>query len=153
MKLKNTISQLSVVALTALSLTVGGCASHRERVGFDLHNFPQMPTQPIELAKLEKIFNYEQVGVASWYGPRFEGRKTANGERFNSAEMTCAHRYLPFGSYLRVINLENMKEVVVRVNDRGPYIGKRVIDLSRQAAKVLEFHDDGLTKVRITRVL
>lgn len=78
---------------------------------------------------------YVKRGVASWYGKRFNGRRTASGERFNKNELTCAHRWLPFGSLVRVTNTNNGESVIVRVNDRGPYIGRRIIDLSDAAAR------------------
>lgn len=76
-------------------------------------------------------------GVASWYGPRFHGRLTANGERFSMHEFTAAHRTLPFGTRLRVTNESNGRSVLVRINDRGPYIKGRIIDLSRAAAQAI----------------
>lgn len=82
-------------------------------------------------------------GVASWYGPGFHGRKTANGERFNMHEMTAAHKTLPFGTRVLVQNPRTGKEVVVRINDRGPFIKGRVIDLSKAAAKALGIHARG----------
>lgn len=90
-----------------------------------------------------------QVGMASYYGKRFHGRKTANGERFDMNKLTAAHRSYPFGTVLRVTNLRNNKQVKVRVNDRGPYVGRRVIDLSKRAAKELGFVSRGVTKVKI----
>ena len=78
-----------------------------------------------------------QSGIASWYGPGFHGRKTANGETFNMDGLTAAHRWLPFGSWVRVQNMVNGRSVDVRINDRGPFIKQRIIDLSRAAAKAL----------------
>ena len=89
------------------------------------------------------------VGVASYYGPGFVNRPTANGERFDPRQLTAAHRTLPFGTRVRVTNLENGRQVVVRINDRGPYRKGRVIDLSRAAARRLGFVEDGVTNVRI----
>lgn len=89
------------------------------------------------------------IGVASYYGPGFVNQPTANGERFDPREMTAAHRTLPFGTRVRVTNLENGRQVVVRINDRGPYRKGRVIDLSRAAARRLGFVQDGVTNVRI----
>lgn len=86
-------------------------------------------------------------GTASWYGKRFHGRKTANGERYNMHELTAAHKKLPFGTLLEVTNLTNNKRIIVRVNDRGPYAGRRVLDLSYAAAKKLDFVSNGTTKV------
>ncbi len=88
-------------------------------------------------------------GVASWYGPGFVGRLTANGERFNPAELTAAHKTLPFGTRLRVVNLTTGRSVVVRINDRGPYAGNRIIDLSREAARQIGMIDDGVAQVRL----
>ncbi|MGH8478530.1 MAG: septal ring lytic transglycosylase RlpA family protein [Gammaproteobacteria bacterium] len=92
---------------------------------------------------------FEQVGVASWYGPGFHGKETANGEVYNQNEITAAHRSLPLGTRAQVTNLENGKSVEVRINDRGPYVGKRVIDLSRAAAGRLGMVDEGTVSVKI----
>lgn len=88
-------------------------------------------------------------GEASYYGPGFAGRPTANGERFNPAEMTAAHRTLPFGSKLRVTNTRNGQSVVVRVNDRGPYAHNRIIDLSQGAAKEIGMIQSGTAHVKL----
>jgi rare lipoprotein A len=90
-----------------------------------------------------------QVGLASYYGSDFAGRRTANGERFDPRAMTAAHRTLPLGTRVRVTNLENGRQVVVRINDRGPYRKGRVLDLSHAAARKLGFVDDGVAHVRI----
>jgi rare lipoprotein A len=90
-----------------------------------------------------------QIGVASYYGKQFHGRKTANGERFDMNKLTAAHRTYPFGTVLQVTNLRNNKRITVRVNDRGPYVGGRVIDLSKRAAQELGFINSGVTKVKI----
>ncbi len=86
-------------------------------------------------------------GQASWYGPGFHGRKTANGERYDQRAMTAAHKTLPFGSLVRVRSLVNGKEVDVRINDRGPFIGGRVIDVSRAAAEALGMMGVGVKPV------
>ena len=88
-------------------------------------------------------------GVASYYAHRFNGRKTASGERFNMLDMTAAHRKLAFGTHVHVKNLENGREIIVRINDRGPYVGDRVIDLSLAAARELEMVDSGIAAVDI----
>lgn len=93
-----------------------------------------------------------QAGIASYYGPGFHGRRTASGERFNQNAMTAAHRTLPFGSRVRVINLGNGKAVVVRVNDRGPFVRGRVVDISRGAAIQLGMIHRGVIRVCISRV-
>ncbi|PWE17184.1 hypothetical protein DDZ18_05675 [Marinicauda salina] len=89
------------------------------------------------------------TGVASWYGPGFHGNLTANGEIFDQTKLTAAHRTLPLPSLARVTRLDTGESVVVRVNDRGPYAGDRIIDLSRAAAAALGFIEDGVTEVRV----
>jgi rare lipoprotein A len=96
--------------------------------------------------------NYSKVGTASWYGDDFHGRYTANGEIFDMHAISAASPTLPLPSYARVTNLENNRSLVVRVNDRGPYVGDRVIDLSVRAAKLLGYHGDGLAKVKVEYV-
>ena len=91
-------------------------------------------------------------GLASWYGGKFHGRKTASGERFDKHAMTAAHRSLPFGTRVKVTNLENGRSVIVRINDRGPFAKKRIIDVSRAAARKLGMLQAGLVRVKI-RVL
>ncbi|MGL5336548.1 MAG: septal ring lytic transglycosylase RlpA family protein [Enterovibrio sp.] len=93
---------------------------------------------------------FEQSGLASWYGPRYHGKPTASGEKFNMHAFTAAHRALPFGTKVKIINLKNNQQVTVQINDRGPYSGKRIIDVSQAAAKQLGMLQSGLTKVKIT---
>ncbi|RRA49510.1 septal ring lytic transglycosylase RlpA family protein [Acidipila sp. EB88] len=91
--------------------------------------------------------HWYQVGRASWYGGGFQGQPTASGENYNMTDLTCAHRSLPLGTLIRVTNLVNHKSVVVRVNDRGPFLASRVVDLSYAAAHFLGF--SGTTAVRL----
>lgn len=93
--------------------------------------------------------NYSESGIASWYGPNFHGKFTANGEIFDQNDVTAAHRTLPMPSIVRVTNLENGRVLVVRVNDRGPYVNNRILDLSRHAAQLLGFADQGTARVRV----
>ncbi|MDA1325446.1 MAG: septal ring lytic transglycosylase RlpA family protein [Proteobacteria bacterium] len=95
---------------------------------------------------------YDKVGEASWYGKRYHGRTTANGESFDMNALTAAHRRLPFGTLVRVTNLSNKRSLVVRINDRGPYAGGRIIDLSKRAAALLGFEQLGVVKVRVQTV-
>ncbi|HTS59103.1 MAG TPA: septal ring lytic transglycosylase RlpA family protein [Terriglobales bacterium] len=90
-----------------------------------------------------------QVGTASWYGSYFEGRLTASGEPFNMDDLTAAHPTLPLGSLVRVTNLQNGRRTYVRINDRGPVVEGRIIDLSRRAAEILQFKGQGLQQVRL----
>lgn len=98
------------------------------------------------------IFCFEEIGVASWYGPNFHGKLTANGERFNTYDYTAAHKTLPFNSIVKVISLENNKEVIVRINDRGPFAKGRIIDLSKTAANELDMMKKGTMNVKIVLV-
>ncbi len=123
--------RLRDLSLLLILFTVSACASYRP--------VTRHPSSP----------SYKQDGVASWYGPGFQGRKTANGERFDPNALTCAHRTLPFGTVVRVTNLENNKMVTVRVNDRGPFRESRLIDLSLEAARVLNFVKQGMTHVHV----
>ncbi|OGG94259.1 MAG: hypothetical protein A2527_05000 [Candidatus Lambdaproteobacteria bacterium RIFOXYD2_FULL_50_16] len=91
----------------------------------------------------------QMLGHASWYGPGFHGKKTANGERYNQSGMTAAHKLLPMGTWVRVTNQENGKSVVVRVNDRGPYKKNRIIDLTHTAAQRLSFDKKGTASVKL----
>ena len=100
---------------------------------------PPPPEQPV----------FHQEGTASWYGTFHQGRVTANGETFDLEAMTAAHRTLPFNVVVRVTNLANGKTIKVRINDRGPYVGRRIIDLSERAARDLGMQQAGTTQVRI----
>ncbi len=92
---------------------------------------------------------YTETGMASWYGKKFHGRRTANGERYDMNALTAAHPRLPFGTVVRVTSLDNGRSVVVRINDRGPFKKGRIIDLSRAAARKLHMIKRGVVKVRL----
>src|SRR4051812_23860679 len=100
----------------------------------------------------EEDVDYRAEGMASWYGDDFHGRQTANGEVFDMASLTAAHPTLPMPCYARVTNLSNGKSLIVRVNDRGPYHGNRLIDVSNKAAELLEFKGNGVARVRVEYV-
>lgn len=121
------------------------------------HQQPQVKPKAIPMApkaapRSQKIAKAEQkpyqVGSASWYGKQFHGKTTASGEDFDMFEFTAAHRKLPLGTFVKVTNLKNGKWIIVRVNDRGPYVGDRIMDLSYSAARMLNFRD-GVERVRI----
>jgi len=105
----------------------------------------------LEVRKQVKTKPY-QVGTASWYGETFQGKPTASGEPYEMYDMTAAHLSLPMGSYVKVTNLRNGKAVIVRVNDRGPVVPGRIIDLSYGAAQALQFRHRGLQRVRLDLV-
>ena len=103
-----------------------------------------IPDKPFELSFIEE-------GEASWYGQGFHGKKTASGERFDTNEMTAAHKTLPFGKLIKVTNLSNDEFVIVRINDRGPFVRGRIIDLSQAAKNAIKM--GGTTKVKLEEVI
>ncbi|GBF79440.1 RlpA lipoprotein [Aphanothece sacrum FPU1] len=109
----------------------------------------QTPQSGYATQGMQKRVAATRKGMASWYGPGFHGRLTANGERYNQYELTAAHRNLPFGTQVRVTNLSNGRTIIVRINDRGPYAHGRIIDLSKGAAKILGLVSSGVAPVQI----
>ncbi len=97
----------------------------------------------------KKNLNYDEKGIASWYGPKFHGKPTANGEIFNQYKLTAAHKTLPIPSAVKVTNLKNNLSLIIRINDRGPFVNDRIIDLSYQSAKELKLLDAGTGFVRV----
>jgi rare lipoprotein A len=148
------------IALASLAALLAACSTAPERIG------PAYPHGTTSEGGVYKIGNpyqigdtwyypreqpdYDETGIASWYGPDFYGHRTANGEMYDGTQMTAAHRTLPMPVNVRVTNLENGRSVVVRVNDRGPYAKGRIIDLSAAAAKALDVVSNGTAKVRVT---
>lgn len=108
------------------------------------------PGNPADLHPVKSFKHWIEIGQASWYGLKFQGRKTATGESFDMNLMTCAHRSLPLGSWVKVTNLKNRKSVVVRVNDRGPALDDRIVDLSYAAAQAVGLR--GVGKVRLDKM-
>lgn len=143
-------SNLNSLAITERS----GDKIRRETIAAKI----QVPKEePSVIDKLNDVASntvrrFSQTGVASWYGRQFHGRKTANGETFDMNALTAAHRSLPLNCYIRVTNKNNGKSVVVRVNDRGPFHGNRVVDLSYGAAKNLGITNSGTASVSIESV-
>ena len=124
-----------------LALAVSATVIASPPVKRDAHPAPSIP---------QNTHRWFQIGKASWYGRAFQGKRTADGERFDMNSMTCAHRTLPLGSWLRVTNLRNQRSTFVRVNDRGPYEANTIVDLSYAAAQRLGVL--GKTKVRVEQV-
>ncbi|MBC8337557.1 MAG: septal ring lytic transglycosylase RlpA family protein [Rhodospirillales bacterium] len=94
-------------------------------------------------------YDYEETGIASWYGAQFHGRRTANGETYDMNALTAAHRTLPMPSYVRVTNLQNGRSLILKVNDRGPFARNRIIDISRRGSQLLGFQNAGTARVRV----
>lgn len=134
------LSMFASVALVG-AFAVSGCSSEHPN-GQD--KLTQLGKDSADAKPLHK-----EVGEASWYGPGFQGKETANGETFDQKELTAAHPTLPMGTKAKVTNLENGKKVDVRINDRGPYAGDRAIDLSGAAANKLDMKGDGTAQVKI----
>lgn len=114
----------------------------------EIANLPPPPEPKAPQVSLGPI-RFQIRGLASWYGPGFHGRRSASGERFNQNALTAAHRSLPFGTRVQVTNLNNGQSVIVRINDRGPFVGGRVIDLSAAAARMLGMMRSGVAPVRL----
>jgi rare lipoprotein A len=110
---------------------------------------PKSDLEPKKEAKSDDK-SFDEVGYCSWYGEQFQNKPTASGEPFDKAQLTAAHRTLPFGSEVKVLNLENKKETIVKINDRGPFNKARIIDVSEKAAEELDFKQAGVTKVGLT---
>lgn len=137
-------SRIFVIILSIFTIHFCSLKSSRSKIEIknDAHSPETTGTQP----KKENIF---QSGIASWYGKKFHGRRTANGEIFDMYKLTAAHNTLPFNTIIEVKNIENKIKVIVRINDRGPFIKNRIIDLSYKAAKKLNMDEAGTAKVNI----
>lgn len=156
--MKNIVLLLSLSALFIL----GGCAE-AELVSHVAKQIPGVSSSqskgtfkvgsPYKIAgkyyRPQESYTLVETGIASWYGPNFHGKKTANGEYFNQNELTAAHRTLQLPSLVRVTNLDNGRSLIVRVNDRGPFSKGRIIDVSKRAAELLDFKIKGTAKVRL----
>ncbi len=146
---KFTVGIKALLFLTTM-LFVSSCTSSR-RFSSDI-----MGSKPSRSVEVGQNYNKKDLtgkvimGKASYYADKFHGRQTASGEIFNMNNMTCAHKTLSFGTRLLVKNLNNGKTVIVRVNDRGPFVGNRVIDLSKAAAQKLDMISSGVIDVEIT---
>jgi rare lipoprotein A len=141
---------LRAVLIGVLCATLAGCAADKGRYAgtgaYKVGN-PYLINGVWYYPKEDPF--YDETGIASWYGPDFHGKATANGERYDMEALTAAHRTLPLPTVVRVTNLENGRSLRLRVNDRGPYARGRIIDVSRRAAHLLGFHANGTARVRV----
>ena len=135
------------IAASLMLLAVAGCTSRAPEVGVYKLGQPYQIDGRWYYPEFDP--NYDQVGVASWYGPGFHGRRTSSLEPYDQHDLTAAHRTLPLGTWARVTNLNNGRSVQVYVNDRGPYVDGRLIDLSYGAAQAIGMVDLGVAPVRI----
>jgi rare lipoprotein A len=149
------------VLCLALALLVSGCGKAIIRAPYGARCYtPTGPTGPGYQVPSYQVFGktyypllaadgYVEEGMASWYGPEFQGLRTSSGEPFDMNAISCAHRTLPLGTTLQVTNLSNGRQAVVRVNDRGPFVDGRIVDLSLGTAKLLEMEGPGVVPVRL----
>lgn len=143
---------------TVIALMVSGTAAINQAQAAGINKKSQSATfrsykvKGVRYHPLLNADNFSQTGKASWYGPGFHGKKTSNGERYNMNALTAAHKTLPLGTLVRVSNLSNGKSIIVRINDRGPFHGNRIIDLSKAAATKLGFIRNGMANVRVETI-
>lgn len=159
MRFADAISKIRPLVLFLIVINVlGGCAetelaSHLAKKGRSQTQGTFKVGDPYKVGgqwyNPTETYEYTQTGIASWYGPEFHGKRTANGEKFDMNELTAAHKTLQMPSLVRVTNLENGKSIIVRINDRGPFSRGRVIDMSSKAADLLGFKGRGTAKVRL----
>jgi len=145
-----------VALLAALGLVLSACGGPSSMFGGHVPHPTYKVGAPYTVKGITYYphvdYNYDQVGMASWYGEAFQGQHTANGEVYDLNELTAAHTTLPLPTIVEVVNLENNRALRIRVNDRGPFAKGRIIDLSRRAAQILGFERNGSARVRV-RVL
>jgi rare lipoprotein A len=149
--MRRRIAESLAVVLAVASLGAGAASGPNSSEAAKVVNKPTVQTVSRRSTKPTKNKPYE-VGTASWYGEYFQGKQTASGEPFDMQALTAAHPTLPLGSFVRVTNLNNGRAIVVKINDRGPVVEGRIIDLSYNTARILGFDHRGLQKVRLDLV-
>lgn len=157
----------AALLIASLLLSISGCGKRSVPTSPDMSPRPPAPSAPgpvpkgtfkpysiggIQYYPLSSADGFEQTGIASWYGDDFHGKKTANGEIYDMYAMTCAHKVLPMNTYVRITNTKNNKVVTLRVNDRGPFVGSRIVDLSHAGAAALDVIGPGTAPVRLEAV-
>jgi len=138
-----------IIAISALLFS--GCAMNNYSTQVRDYQIVETSKDTQSYKKLthNQLKNLKQIGIASYYGPRWNGRRTANGEILNLNELTAAHKTLPFNTIVKVTDLDTGRSIIVRINDRGPYISGRVIDLTDSAAKELGILNKGIARVKL----
>ena len=145
---------IKVISIISLFTITVGILNLGDTSASDNNNFAKVIISKDAEPNLSKI-SLDDLGImtASWYGPRFHGKTTANGEIYNQMALTAAHKYLPFGTLLHVTNLKNGRSIIVRINDRGPYIEGRDLDLSKGTAKSLGILHKGVVKLKVEELV
>lgn len=145
------IKVLSIISLVVLSV---GLINLGDTSAGDNHGLPKVSISKDAEPNLVPVeLNEMGIMTASWYGPRFHGKTTANGEIYNQMALTAAHKSLPFGTLLQITNFRNGKSIIVRINDRGPYIDGRDLDLSKGTAKTLGILHKGVVRVKVQEIV
>lgn len=153
------INTKAIISLLAVGLfLLSSCSTGRQPVSVST-KYPPKATYPRPYQVFGKWYQpipdskgYRERGIASWYGDDFHGKKTSNGEIYNMHDMTAAHKTLPLGTIVKVLNLDNNKEITVRINDRGPFVNKRIIDLSYEAAKRIGIVGPGTCSAEVAAI-
>ncbi len=141
-----------LLAALAAALFLAGCASKAPvpgPTGREPATLRPYTIKGVTYVPLRSARGYREEGIASWYGPGFHGKRTSNGEIYDQYQLTCAHKLLPMHTKVRVTNLENGRSMTLRVNDRGPFVAGRIIDLSQAGARELGVHARGTARVRV----
>jgi rare lipoprotein A len=147
--MRRRLAESLAIVLSVASLGAGAASGPGRSEAAKVILPPVTSTAGQKSPKIKKKPQPYQVGTASWYGEYFQGRPTASGEPYNMNDFTAAHPSLPLGTFVKVTNLRNGKAVVVRINDRGPVVDGRIIDVSYNAARALGFRERGLQRVRL----
>lgn len=152
-RISRTLPRRISAIITGLCLGVGiaviNLRAPRPGAAVVSEHSPTRPNFHLAHRRAKPARSWHQIGLASWYGQQFQGKETASGDTFNMHDLTCAHRSLPLGTWLKVTNLHSHKWIVVRVNDRGPVPETRIADLSSAAARMLGMRSRGVSKVRL----
>lgn len=146
---RRTARWLTIVCLVSWGAAQGTHSSGSAKSDAVASNLARAAQISAAAAKIHINARPYEVGTASWYGGGFEGKPTASGEPYNMYDLTAAHPTLPLGTFVKVTNLRNHRAVIVRINDRGPVVSGRIIDVSYSAARVLKFHQQGVQRVRL----
>ena len=142
---------MKFIIVTVLAFIFSGCAMNNYSTQARDYEVikPVKPTKTYKKLSHNQLKSLKQIGIASYYGPKWNGRRTANGEILNLNELTAAHKTLPFNTIVKVTDLDTGRSIIVRINDRGPYVSGRIIDLTDSAAEELGIKNKGIARVKL----